>query len=127
MALETDTEVENIKTVQDSQGNTQAPANEVEQKKAVAAATNEPGVTADSYTTGGTTAESLPAHAVPDGIAVLVRAMDGNAGDVNLGDSGSQTIPLAPGDAIPLAVQDTSNVYIQTPNSGDGVAMIFES
>lgn len=119
MPTEARSEVEQIRKVQNDRGERVAPATNEAQG-------NWDGVTADDYITGSTNAEQLPAESIPDGVDVAVQAMNGNTGAVFVGDDTNQTIRLSPNNSIDLGVTDLSSVYIQTPNSGDGVAYIYE-
>lgn len=81
-----------------------------------------------THSTGGTSAEALPSNSVPDGVEIIVEYQESNSGTVYVGDSGTQESPLtATGDARTFKVSDTSAVYIQTPTSGDGVVVTYES
>lgn len=126
MALETETEVEQINTVTDDNGNYQSPANERHQKATRDALGNQPGIGAFEHTTGSTTAEQLAANPVPDGVEVLVQAQNGNTDPVKVGNSAAQPVTVTPGDAVSLAVEDTSAIYVRALTSGDAVAVLYE-
>ncbi|WP_436924953.1 hypothetical protein [Halosimplex amylolyticum] len=126
--LETDATVEKIARVKDQAGDLVAAANERLQQTIADALTNEDSLEAFEYTTSGTGAEALDANAVPDGVSVLVTFLEGNAGGVYVGDSGTQPVKLtAVGDTFVSEVSDTSAIYVQTPNGGDGVGVVFEA
>lgn len=133
MALDTTTDVTELDTVIDDAGNARSPTNLTVQKQIETAIQtvksslgNQSGVTGFSYTTSSTNAEALTSKAVPEGIKVLVQANPGNSGKVWIGNSTVQPVYLDPGGTTTLRVDDTSNIYIQTPTSGDGVGVLFE-
>jgi hypothetical protein len=179
MALETATDVEQIRAVQDSDGTRQSPSNEAMQEAVLAAiealddqnATkqdaieaavqaveadvesvdtavqavetavaavetdvetvaetvgNQPGVGAFTHSTSGTTAESLPANPVPDGVEVVVQARPDNTDPVYIGDSAEQAAIIEGTQAVTLAVEDTSAIHVRTPTAGDTVGVLFE-
>lgn len=126
MPLNTDTDVESIQSVKDQNGNSQPPANEAEQQKMSAALGNQPGVGAFSYSTDGTTAESLPSNPVPDGVTVLVQADPSNTDPIKVGDADEQPITIKPTQGVRLAVDDTSNIHVRALTTGDSVGVLFE-
>lgn len=91
-----------------------------------AAQVNEDALTAFSYSTSGTTAESLPSNAVPDGVSVVVQAQVDNSKRINVGNGTNQSIALDPGQSVSLAVTDTDLIGLQTPSTGDGVNVLYE-
>jgi hypothetical protein len=127
MSLETETEVREIQTVQDDQGDSQFPANQQRQKEIRDAVGNFAGLDGFVHTTGGTTEEQLQSVAVPDGATVLVSYKIGNADTVLVGPQGVAEYPLAgPGDAWETEVTDTSEIYVRALSAGDEVAVMFE-
>lgn len=127
MSLETETQVDQLTTVEDENGKSVPPANENQQEQIRDRLGNFGGVAAFEYTTGGTAAEALDAHDVPDGVEVVISYLAGNSDVVNVGNSQAQPVTLTgPGQAVTLRVDDTSTVYIQTPTAGDGVGVLFE-
>jgi len=127
VTIDTNSKVEEIRNVQDSEGNVVSPANEDRQQEIADAVSNENGLLTDEVTTGGTTPEQLPSHSVPDGVKVLISYLSANSGDVYVGDDTNQPIALTgTGDAVALEVTDTAALYIQTPTAGDGVGITIE-
>jgi len=126
MALETDTDVTELRQVQDEQGNAVPPSGRDVQKDIRDQAGNFAGVAGFQYNTGGTDAEQLQSASVPEGVPVLIWALPGNSGRVNVGGPGGQPIPLPPDGTISLRVDNTDALYIQTPTAGDGVGVLFE-
>lgn len=127
MALETETDVEEVRRVQDENGSTQAPANEKRQKEISESVTNADTVEQFVHSTDGDTPEALPSHAVPDGISVLVEWAEGNSGNVYVGGSETQQAPLTQvGDGRIFPVTDTSAIHVRTPTAGDAVVVTFE-
>jgi len=127
MTLDTNSKVERINQVQDDQGNDQSPANEQRQKEIEQAVSNPDGGTVDTYTTSGTTAEALPDLTIPDGVTALIVYLPGNAGDVYVGDSGEQFVPLTDsGHVFEWEASSIAPLHIRTNTSGDGVGIIFE-
>lgn len=126
MSLDTNTDVEEIRSVQDEQGNTQAAANEAEQKQMNAALGNQPSVGAFSYSTSSTSAEQLPSNTVPDGVEVVVQADPSNTDPIKVGNADVQPATIKGTEAVTLAVEDTSAIYVRAQTSGDSVGVIFE-
>jgi hypothetical protein len=127
MALDTTTDVDQISSVVDEQGNSQSPANESEQQKANERLGNRDTLKADAHSTDGTSAEPLPQHKVPEGVTPLVVAHTGNADTVFVGDSNHQPVPLASAkDSFSSPVRDTSEIYVRTPTAGDTVYVLWE-
>jgi hypothetical protein len=83
-------------------------------------------LTADEHATSGTSAEQLAANAVPNGVEVLIQADYANADSVFVGDADTQSMEIKPGGKLTLRLSDTSAAYIQTPNAGDSVNILFE-
>jgi hypothetical protein len=133
MSLETATDVEQIETVKDEQGNRKAPANaaeqqamQSEQQKTTAALGNQPGVGAFSYSTNGTDAEALPSNPVPDGVTVLVQADPSNTDPIKVGDADEQPLTIKGTQGLKFAVEDTSAIHIRALTAGDSVGVAFE-
>ena len=127
MGLDTNTEVQQIRKVQNEQGEQVSPATENQQQEIADRVGNHGGLTQIEYTTGGTEAEPLPAQDVPDGVKVLVEYREANSGNVYVGDASTQLSALAQiGDFRSFPVTDTSLIYVRTPTAGDGVIVTFE-
>jgi hypothetical protein len=95
----------------------------------VAELANLPGIVAFEATTTGTDPEPLPSSEVSNGKEVQVLARVGNSGNVFVGGEGSQVVPIQPGtpyQGLGFNVNNTEDIYIQTPNAGDGVYVIYE-
>ena len=127
MGLDTNTEVQQIRKVQNEQGEQVSPATENQQKEIADRVGNHTGLTQIEYTTAGTDAEALPSYAVPDGVEVLVEYREANSGNVYVGDDTTQKAALTGvGDGRSFPVTDTSLIHIRTPTAGDGVIVMFE-
>lgn len=130
MALDTNTDVTEIDTVVDDAGDLRSPSNLTLQKEIrnllqdLTPATST--LSGFSYSTGGTTAEQLPANTVPASAEVLLQANPNNTGRVYVGDSTAQPIGLSPDGSMTLDVTDTAAIYVQTPNAGDSVGVLYE-
>jgi hypothetical protein len=84
-------------------------------------------VQAFEHSTNGTSAEALPSYSVPDGVAVVVQYGRGNSGSVYVGNGATQPATLdGLGKAVSFRVDDTADIYVRTPNSGDSVGVYFE-
>lgn len=129
MALETETEVGELRRVQNESGDKVPPANEITQRQMRDALGNHEGVTAVEVVPDDDTATSLPSHSVPEGVSVLVMALASNDADsrVYVGDDSAQPVPLKPEAPLTLDVQNTDAITIRAPTAGDGVAVLFES
>ncbi|WP_058366400.1 hypothetical protein [Haloparvum sedimenti] len=127
MALETTTDVDSISSVMGPNNEVQSPATAEQQKEVVDRLSNGGTVVAGEYATGSTTKESLPSDTIPEGVDVGIQAKNSNTGAVFVGDESVQVIRLSPNASIELGVTDLSAVYVQTPNSGDGVNYIYEA
>ncbi|EMA57162.1 hypothetical protein [Halorubrum lipolyticum] len=127
MGLDTNTEVQQIRKVQNEQGDQVSPATEKQQMEIADRVGNHDGLTQIEVTTSGTDPEALPARDVPDGVEVLVEYREANSGNVYVGDENTQLSALAQiGDGRQFPVTDTSLIYIRTPTAGDGVIVTFE-
>lgn len=127
MTLDTNTDVEEIRKVQDEAGDKQPPANQAEQARTNRRLGNHDGLTQFVYSTDSSNAESLDSYAVPNGVEVLIEYAESNTGTVYVGDSDTQQSPLtSAGQARTFRVTDTSAVYVRTPDAGDSVVVTFE-
>jgi len=127
MGLDTNTEVQQIRKVQNEQGEQVSPATENQQKEIADRVGNHNGLTQIEFTTSEIDPEPLPANSVPDGVEVLVEYREANAGNVYLGDDSTQKAALTGvGDGRGFEVTDTSLIYVRTPTAGDGVIVTFE-
>ncbi|PSQ06129.1 hypothetical protein BRC97_07050 [Halobacteriales archaeon QS_6_71_20] len=126
MTLDTNTDVEEVRKVQDEQGNKQAPANQSEQATTNARLGNADGVFADKIqpSTGG---ELLPSHAVKQGREVLLLADPANSGPIYVGPDGAASVPLSKGNGMTFAVSNTDALAVKADSSGDTLHIIGES
>lgn len=125
MALETNTEVGEIESVKDRNGDVRPPANADEQE-----ITNEKLGNADSVfsdkldpSTGG---ESLPSHSVKEGQEVLLMADPANGGIIYVGEPGSASVPLTGGNGLTLQVSNTDVLEAQASETGQTLHIIAE-
>jgi len=127
VTINTNSKVERINVVQDSDGDDRPPANETRQMAIQEAVGNPSGATIETYTTGGTAAEQLPDLSIPDGVTALVVYLPANSGDVFLGDTDDQFIPLTDaGHVFEWEGATLSDLHIRTNTAGDGVGIVFE-
>lgn len=127
MGLDTNTKVQQIRKVQNEEGDQVSPATEQRQIEIADRVGNYDGLQQIEVTTDGTDAEPLPAHTVPEGVKVLVEYREANSGNVYVGDETTQMSPLAQvGDFRLFPVTDTSLIHIRTPTAGDGAIVTFE-
>ncbi len=127
MPVETSTEVEELRGVQNDDGELDRPANESEQQKTNDRLGNQPKVEAFEYSTSSTDAEALPSNDVPEGVEVVVLYSPSNAGNVFVGNADDQVVPLTGvGQAVSYRVENTDAIHIRTPNASDGVGVTFE-
>lgn len=125
MVLETSADVSVLKGVQDRQGDNHPPANADEQEKTNTRLGNwANGI--DDEASDDTAGTWLPAHAIPEGVSVVVQAKRGNTDAVKVGLSSTPTVSLSPGGNIEYRVSDTSNIYLKALSAGDGVAITAE-
>lgn len=81
-----------------------------------------------TYSTASTSAEQLPTYSVADGGSVLVTAQRGNTGAVYVGNANAQPVTLeSPKDGFAAEVDNVDEIYVRTPNSGDGVGVTWEA
>jgi hypothetical protein len=127
MGLDTNTEVQQIRKVQNEEGDQVSPATEKQQMEIADRVGNYGDLTQFEYTTDGTEAEALSANAVPEGVEVLVEYREANSGNAYVGDDSTQMSPLTQvGDGRTFEVTDTSLIHVRTPTAGDGVIVTFE-
>jgi len=127
MSLETETEVQELRTVQDEQGNSVPPATESEQQKTNDRLGNRDTLSGFTYSTNTTNEEMLTSNTIPEGVTVLVHPLPGNADTVMIGPAGVATYPLASGaDVYTVDVRDTDQIAVEAVNAGDGVAVHYE-
>ncbi|QKY16401.1 hypothetical protein [Halorubrum sp. CBA1229] len=127
MGLDTNTEVQQIRKVQNEQGEQVSPATENQQQRIAEASENYGGLSQIEYTTDSTTAEPLPSIDVPHGVTVLVEYREANSGNAYVGDENTQKAALTGvGDGRGFEVTDTSLIHVRTPTAGDGVIVTFE-
>ncbi|MDS0280634.1 hypothetical protein [Haloarcula onubensis] len=126
MTLDTNAKVEQIKRVIDSAGAVVAPATEQLQQTIRDSLANQDGLTAFEFTTGGSTAEQLPANAVPDGVTVLLQARDANGQKVYVGNDTAQPIEMQPAGTVALDVTDTSHIWVKGAAAGETVGVLYE-
>ncbi|TKX70952.1 hypothetical protein [Halorubrum sp. GN11GM_10-3_MGM] len=127
MGLDTNTEVQQIRKVQNEQGNQVSPATENQQKEIAGRLGNWNDLEQIEFTTDGTNAEPLPDNEVPQGVEILVEYREANSGNVYVGDDSTQLAPLTQvGDGRSFEVTETSLIYVRTPTAGDGVIVTFE-
>lgn len=127
MPVETETDVEQLTSVEDGNGDRAPPANENQQERIAESLENQDGLTQIEFTTDGTDAEQLPSRDVPKGVETLVEWRETNSGNVYVGDATTQKAALTQvGDGRTFRVTDTSAIYVRTPTAGDGVVVTFE-
>lgn len=121
MPLESDADVEQIRTVQDPDG----------AKKSAATAEAQ-----GAFQLGGTTytvqaantEEQLPDQSVPRGSLVMVFYESTNAGAVYVGPPGTVEFPLlAQGDNYSAKVGNLNEISVEAPNAGDKVHIHWEA
>jgi len=125
MSLETETDVEQMRKVQDEKGDKQPPANQAEQAETNRKLGNADGVFSDEFTpsTGG---QSLPSHVVEEGKEVLLLADPANGGIIYVGEPGSPSVPLTGGNGVTLQVTNTDLIDAQASEAGQTLHMIAE-
>jgi len=134
MPVDTRSDVDEISNVRDEDGEKDRPANVSRQKTIQSLISTVKSILSNSdtlatarYTTDGTDAEQLPANAVKDGGMAVVVPLRGNSGSVYVGDENNQPVTLeSPKDAFEASVSDLSEIWIRTPQAGDGVGVTFE-
>lgn len=78
------------------------------------------------------TAEQLHADLpIPDGFGLVVKALDANNGDIEIGETkaiaqGAQPFILKPGSALVMGVLNANAVWLDATVSGEGVSAIVE-
>lgn len=79
-----------------------------------------------TVTTPGT-AEQLDALAIPDGFELVVRALQGNDGNIFLGNSqanaqdANKRLTFTPGNGPTLRVRNANQVWVDAAQAGEGV------
>ncbi|MFD1588717.1 hypothetical protein ACFR9U_17195 [Halorientalis brevis] len=127
MPTETTTEIEAIKEALDKDGNEAHAATDERLESVREQGANKDALPTFAYSTSGTAAEQLPSNSVPDGVDVSIIYYPSNSGIVWVGDSDAQEVPLTgEGQAFSAAVADTNAIWVQTPNAGDTVTVVFE-
>jgi hypothetical protein len=118
MALDTTTEVEELRVFTDAEGN-RVPSAQV--------SGNFPALEGLQYQTAGTTAEALPARDVPHGATVLVTYNVANADTVFVGAEGAVGFPLAAGgDTFRADVLNLEEIHVRALSAGDSVYVMWE-
>ena len=86
---------------------------------------------AHGQTTVGTTEVALATtHAIPDGFAVVIKALAANTGKVYVGLTGVLTstgFELSAGESVGLYVTDLATIYLISDTAAQGVSYIVES
>lgn len=127
MALDTSTDVEEMRAVQNAAGEIDRPANESEQRATNDRLGNWDGLEAFWYETDTEDAEPLDSESVPEGVTVLVTYDEANDGNVYVGNEDAQPAVLTRvTDTFTARVRDTSEIYVRTPSAGDRVGVLFE-
>jgi hypothetical protein len=127
MALDTATEVEQLKRVQDSEGVVTAPANEDLQQAIRDRLSNADGIFADAVDpTTDAAGEDLPSNSVKDGCEVAIVADPNNAGPIYFGPQGGVVVPLPAGGATTQRVKDTNSIRVRASQAGDTVYVVGE-
>ena len=80
------------------------------------------------------TATQLPNQRIPDGIAVLIRALRTNTGIIKIGNSAANAqaaesgnnFTLLQGQSIALQVNNTQTLFIDASVAGEGVSIVLE-
>jgi len=127
MALETETEVGELRRVQDGDGNKVPPANEQVQREIRNQGANHDDVIDEQFAVDEAgVAESLPDQPVPDGVSVAITYDPSNNGVVFVGD-GSPSFPLTDvGQGVEMRVSNLNALSVEAPNAGDGVRYLVE-
>ena len=127
MALETETEVGELRRVQDGNGDKVPPANEVVQRAIRDQGSNHPTVIDEQHTVNEAgVAESLPDQPIPDGVEVAITYDPSNSGVVYVG-GGDPSVPLTDvGQGVEMRVENLNALSIRAPNVGDGVRYLVE-
>ncbi|QSG06469.1 hypothetical protein [Halapricum desulfuricans] len=124
MTVYTNGEVEELRSVIDSNGNEASPASD-DRLESVRQQGSNGTLNQLVYTTDGTTAEAVDAAAVPDGHGLLIQGYHTNSETVYVGDGDTQEHALGTRESITVDVQDASEVYVQTPTAGDGIVLTW--
>jgi hypothetical protein len=85
-----------------------------------------------NVTTSGTPVQ-LGKNPVPDGIALVIKAKVGNAGNITIGyssvsalNTGSDFFSLTAGQSLAVDVDNLNDIWLDCTVSGDGVEYVFE-
>jgi len=125
MSLETETDVEQMRKVQDEQGDQQPPANQAEQAETNQKLGNADAVFSDELEPS-TAGESLPSHTVEEGKEVLLLADPANGGIIYVGEPGSPSVPLTGGNGVTLQVTNTDLIDARASETGQTLHLIAE-
>jgi|GEM_PF-6294765 len=126
MALETTTDVEQLKSVPDGDGNAEPPANAAEQRLIRDRLGNWDGLMGFNYQTTSTDVEQMDSKPVPNGVTVAVQAPESNAQKVYIGSESAQPIAVQPGGTANLQVSDTGAIYVSALTEGDELGVLYE-
>jgi len=89
----------------------------------------------DDLTTeaAGATVKIIAPKAVPDGVAVTIKAMYANTGTIRIADSSAKALNTTTGgfglrnnESVGIQVENINNLWLDTTVSGEGVEVIFE-
>lgn len=73
------------------------------------------------------TAEQLPSLVIPDGFALVVRALPGNTGNVHYGktkvlaESATDRITFSLGNGLTLKIKNANEVWVDAAQANEGV------
>lgn len=127
MSLDTKTKIQEVQEAIDKDGNSAHAATDERLEDVRQQGVNRSGLQNFAFDTQSTDPEQMPNQDVPDGVDVSLIYYPTNSGVVWVGDADAQEVPLTDtGQAVSLAVDNTNALYIQTPNVGDGVTVVFE-
>jgi len=118
MALDTTTEVEELRVFTDADGN-RVPSAQT--------SGNLPVLEGIEYQTNGTSAETLPARDIPHGATVMVTFNVTNTDTVFVGPSGAVGFPLqAGGDTFTAEILNLEQIEVRALSAGDSVYVMWE-
>jgi hypothetical protein len=126
MAMDTRGETTDIESVEDQTGDPAHPATD-ERLESVRQQGQNGDMNQVVHTTDGTNPEQVESYPVPDGHGLLVQGYHGNSGAAFVGDSDTQEHKLGPRESVTVDVRDSAEVYVRTPNAGDGVVLTWVS
>ena len=124
MTVYTSGEVEELRSVIDSDGDEASPASD-DRLESVRQQGANGAMNQTVHTTGGTDAEDVDAATVPDGHGLLIQGHHSNSGTVYVGDSNTQEHALGTRESITVNVQNANEVYVRTPSAGDSVVLTW--